>query len=448
MISTNGDHAGGDRPVRVRFAPSPTGHLHIGGLRGALFNWLFARNQGGKFIIRIEDTDIERSKPEYVTSILEAFKWVNIESDEPIQFQTERFDLYRQYIDRLLADGKAYWSDPAQEENGKSAVRFRLPKNRGMITFNDLIRGEIAIDVNEIGGDFVIARADGTPLYNFVATIDDIDMQMSHIIRGEEHIPNTPKQILLYEAFGAPLPQFAHLPLILGPSGTKLSKRDGATSVIDYKAMGFLPDALCNYLVRLGWAHGDQEIFSRDELIQLFSLDAVHKAGAIFDMAKLSWMNGVYLHKMENRALVDAIVDSVQADFLNGLDRAQIERAVGLYKERVVTLRELAQVVGALFKQPDILVLPAAEKWGLGTKEVLEKFLVQSRQLPEFSTELLEKEMKALCGAEKSPLPALLKPIRFALTGTLSSPSVYELCALIGRDETEKRIRRLIEVLS
>lgn len=448
MISSGDGHKEADRPVRVRFAPSPTGHLHIGGLRGALFNWLFARNQGGKFIIRIEDTDIERSKPEYVTSILEAFKWVNIESDEPIQFQTKRFDLYRQYIDRLLAEGKAYWSDPAQEENGKSAVRFRLPKDRGMITFKDLIRGEIAIDINEIGGDFVIARADGTPLYNFVATIDDIDMKMSHIIRGEEHIPNTPKQILLYEAFGEPLPLFAHLPLILGPSGTKLSKRDGATSVIDYKAMGFLPDALCNYLVRLGWAHGDQEIFERDELIKLFSLDAVHKAGAIFDMAKLSWMNGVYLHKMENHALVDVIVNSVQPDFLNGLDRAQVERAVGLYKERTVTLVELAKVVGALFKQPDISPVPAAEKWGQGTKELLAQFLVRTRQINEFSVELLEKEIKAFCAAQGNPLPALLKPIRFALTGTLSSPSVYELCALIGRDETEKRIRRLIEVLS
>lgn len=440
-----------DRPVRVRFAPSPTGHLHIGGLRLALFNWLFARNQGGAFIIRIEDTDLERSKQEYVDSILNAFKWVGIESDEPIQYQTQRFDLYRRYIEKLVAEGKAYWSDPAKEENGLSVVRFRLPRDRKTVSFHDAIHGDISFDIDQIGGDFVIARADGSPLYNFVVVIDDIEMKISHVIRGDDHISNTPKQILLYEAIGAPLPFFAHAPMILGPTGAKLSKRDATTSVVEYRTMGILPDALCNYLVRLGWAHGDQEVFTKQELVEAFSLAGINKSGAIFDMTKLLWMNGVYLKSAPAVWLIDYIHTNVDAGFtvqFSGWSRQQLERALELYRERVTTVRELIDVVSALYREPEFVDVPASETWDQVTQELLDLFLERLGELHDPSSVAIEQLVKTLCKERGVPLPAVAKPIRFSLTGTLSSPSVYELVALLGCQVSEQRIARLRKVLS
>ncbi len=440
-----------DRPVRVRFAPSPTGHLHIGSLRLALFNWLFARNKGGVFIIRIEDTDLERSKQEYVDSILNAFKWVGIESDEPIQYQTQRFELYRRYIEKLVTEGKAYWSDPTKEENGLSVVRFRLPRDRKTVGFHDAIHGEISFDIDQIGGDFVIARADGSPLYNFVVVIDDIEMKISHVIRGDDHISNTPKQILLYEAIGAPLPLFAHAPMILGPTGAKLSKRDAATSVVEYRAMGILPDALCNYLVRLGWAHGDQEVFTKQELIQAFSLAEINKSGAIFDMAKLLWMNGVYLRSASAAWLIDYIHANMDADFtarFPGWSRQQLERALELYRERVTTVRELIDTVSALHREPELADVPTSEKWDQATQALLGMFIERLEKLEDVSPAAIEQLVKTLCKERGVPLPAIAKPVRFALTGTLSSPSVYELVALLGRQVSEQRIARLRKVLS
>lgn len=333
--------------VRVRFAPSPTGNLHIGGLRTTIFNWLFARHNNGKFLIRIEDTDPERSKPEYTESILETFAWMDITSDEPIVIQSERLPEHRRVAEQLIAQAKAYRCFCSQEEvierhkqkvgaddlfikyDGKCknkkviegdllrphVIRFALPYKKGAITWLDLIRGEVTFDADQLD-DFIIVRSDGMPMYNFVVVIDDAFMKISHVIRGEEHISNTPKQILLYQACGYALPQFAHLSMILGPSGEKLSKRDGAVSVLEYKKMGYLPDALFNYLVRLGWAHGDQEVFTRDELIKFFTLEAVNKKGAIFDPQKLDWMNGVYIRALSDHELLMRIINDVMPDFL------------------------------------------------------------------------------------------------------------------------------------
>lgn len=435
------------RPVRVRFAPSPTGHLHIGSLRAALFNWLFARHYKGTFIIRIEDTDIERSKQEYTDSIIKAFEWVNIVSDEPITYQTKRMNLYKSAIDKLLASGAAYWSDPAQEENGKSVVRFKIPFDQTTrIQFNDLIRGPISFESDQIGGDFVIARSDGSPLYNFVVVVDDIDMRISHVIRGEDHISNTPKQILLYQALGAEIPEFAHLPMILGPTGAKLSKRDAATSVIDYQKMGFLPDALCNYLVRLSWAHGDQEIFSRDEMIQFFSLDHVHKSGAIFDMVKLRWVNSVYIKQCSAAQLQDLIAKNIDETFhslVKNWTIEQIHQAIELYKDRVSTLVELRDFVAVLYTRPTLKILPAEETWNTKTDLILQEFLLQFKQLATITPALVESLIKDICKQQQVPLSALAKPIRFALTGSLQSPSVYALVGLLGKTETIERIEQL-----
>jgi len=442
------------RPIRVRFAPSPTGFLHIGGLRVALFNWLFARQQGGVYLLRIEDTDLERSKREYVDSILEAFAWVDIISEEPVAYQTQRFVLYKTYIDRLLDSGKVYWSDPVDEENGQSVIRFRLPKERRQISFNDLIHGPITFDTDQLGGDFVVARSDGTPLYNFVAVVDDTEMRISHVIRGEDHIPNTPKQILLYEALGAAVPEFAHLPLILGPSGEKLSKRDAATSVVEYRAAGFLPDALCNYLVRLGWAHGDQEIFTRDEMKKFFSLDNVNKSGAIFDMAKLRWMNGVYIRQRSAESLANSIHEQVDPDFLKKCSSApyvwsaaQVSHALELYKERVATLVELRDLVIALHTLPSLLPPPGEVLWNAKSGALLGNFVEHLGRLEELTVGTVERVLKSVCIEHEIPLPVLAKPLRYALTGQVNSPSVYALVVLLGYDEVVRRINHLRSIV-
>jgi glutamyl-tRNA synthetase len=332
--------------VRVRFAPSPTGHLHIGGLRTALFNWLFARHHGGAFLLRIEDTDVERSTKEYRDSILESFAWTELVHDEEIVTQSDRIEEHRKVADQLIANGKAYrcFCSPEEvasryghaahedffvkydghcrtrlaqaDDNDRShVVRFKLPTDRNEIVFQDLIKGPITIGLDQLD-DFIILRSGGYPMYNFVVVVDDAYMGITHIIRGEEHIINTPKQILLYEACEYSVPFFLFFSLILGPSGDKLSKRDGATSVVEYRREGYIPHALLNYLARLGWSHGDQEIFSLSELIEYFSLDRVGNKGAIFDFEKLAWINGMYIREMDEQSLIDAIIRDVDHNFI------------------------------------------------------------------------------------------------------------------------------------
>lgn len=434
-----------DVPVRVRIAPSPTGRLHIGNLRCALFNWLYARKHKGKFIIRIEDTDLERSKPEYVDSILAAFEWAGMASDEPIAFQSKRFPLYQKYIERLLEMDKAYWSNPQDEENGKSVVRFRVPRDRQSVAFQDCIRGEVTFELSQID-DFVIARHDGSPLYNFVVVVDDIEMRISHVFRGEDHISNTPRQILLYEAFASKPPRFAHLPFILGASGQPLSKRDAATSVIEYREGGFLPEALWNYLVRLGWSHGDQEIFSRDEMIRLFTIGAVHHAGATFDMAKLKWMNSMYIRAYSPEKLISYIHKIIDPAFemqCAGWQRSQLEAAVSLFQERAATVIELRDLVCALHGQPVIAELPASVTWDKRTATLLESLEQRLLAAESLDVATAEREMKAVCVDAGVAFPELAKPVRFALTGTLSSPSVSSLLVVLGWEESVERINRL-----
>jgi glutamyl-tRNA synthetase len=430
--------------VRVRFAPSPTGHLHIGGLRTALFNWLFARHHGGSFLLRIEDTDLERSRPEFTDAILEAFAWVGIKSDEPLVTQSQRAEIYAQALAKLLESGWAYRSDPAQEENGKSVIRLRVPRDRKEITFNDLVYGTITFPLDQID-DFVIARSDDSPLYNLVVVVDDIAMKISHIIRADEHIPNTPRQLLLYEALGATPPEFAHVSLILGPGGKPLSKRDASTSVLEYRTDGFLPDALCNYLVRLGWSHGDQEIFSRQELIQAFSLRDINKSGAMFDMEKLRWVNSVYMRAVDARELLDCIVRDVEPLFVQSCtnwSEEQILAGITLYKERVATLKELANVLIHLHTTPQYVSLPAGFQWDIKAVQILKDMAVILEQRRyDWTASAIKTLFDNFCKERSIALPLVAKPVRFALTGLMESPSIYNVIELLGIAETVNRLK-------
>lgn len=450
--------------VRVRFAPSPTGHLHIGGLRAAIFNWLFARNNNGKFLVRIEDTDIERSKPEYQQSILDSLEWIGITPDEPILIQSSRFDEHKKLIQKLIDEGKAYRCFCPQadaegphkypgtcrnlkvtEEDLKRpfVVRFKLPdlKNES-IAFNDLIHGEISFPLDQLD-DFIIARSDGTPMYNFVVVADDAYMGITHILRGDEHLNNTPKQILLYRALGYNLPKFGHLPLILNEDGKKLSKRDAAISAIEYKKAGYLPEALFNYLVRLGWSHGDQEIFNREELVKYFTLDSVGKSGAVFDIKKLDWLNSVYLKQKEAKELFE-LIKTIDSDFdnkLNNLNREQVYALLDLYKERVKTLVELEKNIIDISKVPENYDQESTSKWtDNNTANYLEKLVQKLQELENWDEVKLSETIKALCKELNIKLPQLAQPIRIALTGSDTSPSVFLLLDILGKQQSIERI--------
>lgn len=457
--------------VRVRFAPSPTGHLHIGGLRTALFNWLFARQHHGVFLLRIEDTDLVRSRAEYTESLLTSLAWAGITSDEPLVTQSDRMDIYRDLAEKLIEQGKAYRcfcptvaavSDEdyfkydgrcrtraitSANVDQSYVIRIKLPLDRKNIEFNDLIRGHISIDIDQLD-DFIIVRSDGIPVYNFVVVIDDAMMKITHVIRGEDHIPNTPKQIILYEAFGYTLPKFAHLPLILGPHGGRLSKRDAATAVTDYKNNGYLADALCNYLVRLGWSHGDQEIFTREELISLFSLQAVGKKASMFDQAKLDWINGIYIRSTSAQALYDIIIQDVQPEFSSALSswsQEKILQAISLYKDRVKTLKEMADDIHALYNRSSRMSSEDKERWiGQNTAEHLILFKKKIQELPEFTLDALSLQGKAVCQEVGIKLVQLAQPLRLALTGTAHGPSVFEVMMLLSKEETVKRIEEFI----
>ena len=485
--------------VRVRFAPSPTGHLHIGGLRSAIFNWLFAKHNNGLFLIRIEDTDKERSTKEFEDSILDSFKWMDIQSDEPLIKQSDRNSEHKQLVQKLIDSGKAYRCFCTQkidcEENNQEgdyskydraclgrkiseedlkkpfAVRFKLPEfSSDTFKFDDLIYGQISFPVDQFD-DFVIARSDGDPVYNFVVVADDIFQKINFVIRGQEHLVNTPKQIMLYEAIGAQVPQFAHLPLILGPSGAKLSKREAAVSVLSYMQEGFLPEALLNYLVRLGWSHGDQEIFSRQELINLFELKDVHRSGAIFDIHKLQWLNSVYIKERSDQDILSYIVKWLDPDFSKNLSavpavaagdlsdvvltksegrgwsKEQILSFIGLYKERVKTLKELMTILICLhevpnFKDEDLQPWKSAE-----TVNRLQMIENELSGLVSWDIESISTALKMLGTRLDIKFPMIAKPIRLALTGQVESPSIFELLFLLSKNESLKRIARLKEIL-
>lgn len=467
--------------IRVRFAPSPTGHLHIGSVRVAIFNWLFARHHNGVFLLRIEDTDIERSKKEYTDSILASLAWARIDWDEPYVIQTENITVHKQVIEKLLAEGKAYRCYCTHEEivarhpevttiegeayrkydgfcrnrthdiSKPAAIRFKIPADVSTIEFDDLVRGNISISVDQLD-DFIIARSDGSPMYNFVVVVDDATMKISHVIRGEDHISNTPKQILLYQACGYAIPKFAHLPMILGADGNRLSKRDAATSVFEYKEKGYLPEALINYLVRLGWAHGDQEIFTKEELISFFSLEHVGKKGAIFDQDKLDWVNGVYMRNTPDERLLEIIVQDIRPTFLTDLprwDQSQVERLIGIYKQRAKTLLELVHDITALYKAPTQFARADITEWFTATTlDALKEVVPLFQNAQNFTHDALTQLLKDFCKTKNIKLVTLAQPLRIALIGKTSGPGVFDLLEVIGKTEALDRISRCINAVS
>jgi len=461
------------KKVRVRFAPSPTGHLHIGGLRTALFNLLFARHFQGDFLVRIEDTDPERSFERFTQEIISSLEWADIVADESIVIQSQKIHEHEVLIEQLLSSGKAYRcycvtnSKASKEtyfkydgkcrtrndhEPGKSfVVRIKLPLGCKKIIFNDLIRGPIEFDLNKFD-DFIIVRSDGTPMYNFVVVADDASMGITHILRGEDHIPNTPKQIVIYEALGLDVPKFAHLPLILGAAGQKLSKRDAAVAVIDYKKKGYLPQALCNYLVRLGWAYGDKEIFSRQKLIELFSLEDVGKKGAIFDIDKLDWVNGIYIRKQTAQELFVCIDNDVEPGWrlkFTSVEDSVFYKALDVYKERVLTLRQLVDEVSILFIGPNTYNKEDLEKYiESQTFKYIKHAMVVLNKISVFSSSELQRVIQQLAKELSIPLVKLAQPMRIALLGKTSSPGIFDILSLIGKKETFKRLAGFENALS
>ncbi len=457
------------KPVITRFAPSPTGYLHIGGARTALFNWLFARRHRGVFILRIEDTDLERSTEESIKAILDAMEWLGMDWDQGPFYQTQRMDLYRQYVQKLLDSGHAYYCECSSEEverrrqealragrkpkyDGRCrekglgpgpgrVVRFRCPQG-GTTVLNDLIKGPIEFDNAELD-DLVLLRSDGMPTYNFAVVVDDVSMGITHVIRGDDHVNNTPRQILLYHALGAPLPRFAHVPMILGQDRTRLSKRHGATSVMAYKEMGFLPEALVNYLVRLGWSYGDQEIFSRDELIEKFDLDRVGSSASVFDMEKLLWLNAHYIREKPPAELRELVKPFLRVLNLPEKDDAFLERAVATVQPRSRTLKEMAE--GLRFYLVDEVAYDEQAARKFLTPDMLRPFGVLMERLGSvdgFSEEGLEKIFRDLAEELGVKLGKIAQPVRVALTGVTASPGLFEIIDILGKDVVIERLQK------
>lgn len=480
--------------VRVRFAPSPTGYLHVGGARTALFNWLYARHTGGKFLLRIEDTDLERSTEESVQQIFVSLDWLGLQPDEPAEFQTRRSTLHRQYLDRLVATGAAYkcYCSPERldalreqckrekrpfvydklclrdAEHTKTQVaagvppvlRFNVPGD-GVTVLDDLVYGRIEFE-NKLIGDFVIARSDGTPTYNFTNAVDDIDMRITHICRGEDHVSNTPKQMMIYHALGAPVPRFAHLPLILGQDKTRLSKRHGATSVMQFKEQGILPESLVNFLALLGWAPegGTDEVMPLEELVARFSLEKVNKSAAVFDYEKLLWMNGVYLRQMPRERIYGRLIPELTEKFGThisqpGRDDAWLKSIIDLEVERSRTWNDFATNLEYFFIPPMTFEEKAVKKH-LSSPEQIEQLRKTAAELDaglqdvaslpreEAQTKLDERLRKYSEGLGVK-FGNIVHPIRLALTGKTASPGLFDVIYCLGREETIRRIHAAAE---
>jgi len=457
--------------VRVRFAPSPTGFMHIGNLRTAIFNWLFARHNNGQFLIRIEDTDAARSKPEYIEDIFHSLSWVGISSDEPVMTQSDFRKTHQDMAHELVKEGKAYKCYCTPDEltarlsktvegyiqydrhcEGKSnadkpyVIRFKVPDDLVQVTFEDLIRGPITFKREQLD-DFIIVRSDGLPVYNFVAVIDDAHMRITHIIRGEDHISNTPKQILLYHALTLPLPAFAHLPMILASDGSRLSKRDAATGVNEYRKAGYLADALFNYLVRLGWSHGDQELFTREELVRYFTLKEVGRKSAIFDIQKLDWMNGMYIRQLSPTVLLAAI-NELDPSFIKECHEyeSKLERIIACYQDRSTTLIDLAKQVRELIVGPTEVQLSRLNMYPKTVTAYFDAFSDQCTH-KELSPEEAKEIVTRVCKKFSIRLPDFAKPFRVAITGKEHSPGIFELISICGCDEIRKRLANATAVI-
>ncbi len=455
--------------VRTRFAPSPTGFLHLGGARTALFNWLEARHRNGSYMVRVEDTDLTRSTPEAVAAIFEGVSWLGLDSDEQPIFQTRRFDRYREVAQGLLAAGKAYhcycskesleqmraeaeargdkprYDGRCRDRQGPPpagvtpVIRFRNP-DAGEVVVNDRVRGRVVFDNAELD-DLIIWRSDDSPTYNFSVVVDDSDMRITDVVRGDDHLNNTPRQINLYEALGLPLPSFAHLPMILGPDGTKLSKRHGAVNVMSYREDGFLAEAMINYLVRLGWSHGDTEIFSRIELVQHFSIDDVNHSASRFDLDKLRWLNQHYIKTTDPAKLALELGWHLQ--------RAGIDAAAGpALEDVIVALRERAQTLLEMVDKARVWFQPlreydeqaVAKHLGVAARPVLQQLLAVLEQLSDWQPESIDAQIRGVCEGLGLGLGKVAAPLRVAITGTQVSPSIDHTVYLCGKREALRRI--------
>ncbi|MBW2017659.1 MAG: glutamate--tRNA ligase [Deltaproteobacteria bacterium] len=457
--------------IVTRFPPSPTGYLHIGGARTALFNWLFARQKGGKFILRIEDTDRERSTPEATNAILESLRWLGLDWDEGPYFQSERYPIYQEFIERLLSAGKAYHCHCSPEDLEKrrkealakglkpkydgrcrdlgldptpgSVVRLKAPQT-GKTVFHDLVKGPLSFNNEELD-DLILRRSNGMPTYHLAVVVDDITMGMTHIIRGDDHVNNTPRQIHIYQALGEPLPHYAHVPMILGPDRTRLSKRHGATSVLAYRDMGYLPHALLNALVRLGWSYGDQEKFTIEELIEKFSLENVGKSAGIFNAEKLLDLNARYIRESDTAALAEAVLPFLEKRGFKGLDKNEVARAVETLKLRSRTLDEMAE--SALFYfQDQVSYEEKGDRKFLkpGILDLLEEIKGTLAGTEDFSEKGLERVFLDFLEKKQIKLGKIAQPIRVALTGRTASPGLFEVMAVLGREKVLDRLERAI----
>lgn len=461
------------KSVVTRFAPSPTGHLHIGGARTAIFNWLFSRHHGGKFILRIEDTDTQRSTEEYTKSILESLRWLGIDWDEGPYFQTQRLDLYRAYAERLYQSGWAYYCECSPEEVERRrqeafakglkpkydgacrdkgltpapgrALRFRCPQT-GTTVVKDIIKGVLSFDNSELD-DLVLIRSDGMPTYNFSVIVDDITMGITHVIRGDDHVNNTPKQVLLYQALGERIPEFAHVPLILGPDRKRLSKRHGATSVIAYREMGFLPEALFNYLVRLGWSYGDQEIFTKDELIEKFSLENVGSSASIFDMEKLRWLNGHYIRQKSPEELVEPLLPFLKAKGYPEKPVDYLARAIQTLQPRCATLAEMADAMDFYMLDEVAYDPKAAENFLTSETSVFLEEIIGaiSKNEGRFEEKALEELFRRMAEERGVKLKVIAQAVRVALTGRTASPGLFEIMDILGKEVVINRLRKAVE---
>ena len=460
----------------TRFAPSPTGYLHVGGARTALYSWLYAKSQGGKFVLRIEDTDIERSTQAAIDAILEGMQWLGLQWDEGPFYQTQRFDRYNQLIDQLLAAGKAYkcymssaeldaireqqmakgekprypgtWRERTDHPQDKPfAIRFKTPQT-GSVVMKDHIRGDIEIANSELD-DLIIRRSDGAPTYNFCVVVDDWDMGISHVVRGEDHINNTPRQINILQALGAPIPEYAHVSMILGDDGKKLSKRTNAVGVMEFRDEGYLPQALLNYLVRLGWSHGDQEIFSVEEMIELFSLDAIGQSASAFHTDKLIWLNQHYMKTLPAKE----VAEHVKWHFAQqGIDITQgpaLEDVITVQADRVKTLKELAQISGYFYQEYEAFDEKAAKKHLRPVaKEAL--LLVQSKlsALTQWNTESIHNAIDQTAEELEVGMGKVGMPLRVAVTGAGNSPSLDLTLNLLKPAQIEQRINKALEYIA
>jgi len=460
----------------TRFAPSPTGYLHIGGLRTSLYSYLWARKTGGEFKLRIEDTDTARNNEEAMKAIIEAFDWVGLNYDGEVLYQSKRTDIYKVYIDKLLEEGKAYKCYMSREEldalraaqeaakqnprydgtwrpeDGKvlpevpagvePVIRIKAPLT-GTIEFDDGVKGLLKFDANQVD-DYVIARSNGMPTYNFVVAVDDALMGMTDVIRGDDHVSNTPKQIVIYNALGFEVPKFYHVPMINNPSGKKLSKRDGAMDVMDYKKQGFLPEALLNFLIRLGWSNGDQEIFSMEEMLELFDPSRINKSASAYNQDKLLWLNSEYIKAVSNDRLIEEL-KFFDMDLSNHAKRTEL---LDLSKQRAQTLVELKQSVNSILEVPTSYEEKGVKKFVKeDTISFLEKYLelLEKNKDDLYNVDNVESITKPFIEENGLKFPQLFQPIRIALTGGTQAPSVYDIVAILGFDEVSSRLNEAIK---